>query len=79
MNDILFWWLLFTLNFSFGYILGSKAVTKDKIRTLYQNIKDSRKHTSGVVRKLTPAERRIKGTVQQETEDAMTDTLDQLL
>jgi hypothetical protein len=65
--------------FLFGYILGSKAITKSKLIDLYTTIKTSRKQKTGVVRKLSPYEKSIKGTVQAETEKAVEETLDELL
>lgn len=79
MNDIIVWWVMWFATFLFGYILGSKAITKEKIRTLYTTLKQNNKQTTGAVRKLSPYERRIKGTVQADTEKAIEETLDKLL
>lgn len=79
MTDIIFWWLMWFVTFMLGYIIGSKAITKEKIKDLYTAIKTNRKQKTGVVRKLSPYERSIKGTVQAETEKAVEETLDELL
>lgn len=72
-------WILTVLTFTMGFVLGALYRNPENQREIKKRIRKLRKKDLGAIDRPTAESIKMRGTVEEKTEKAMEDTLEEIL